>query len=251
MKRAISTICLTVLGLTLTAPAVAQEDEDGGDVGRIFVVSIKTGQGEAFREGIKAYMDCYGENGGERDWGVWSAETGDLGRYAFTTFGHNWVTFDEQEAADEACVEVFTQQFLPHVEVAGSEFVRLMPEQSHFKEGDYNLVWAINFDVNDAQRFVRAVSQIAAAAKATEWRSNYAFYDVVAGGPDSGDFFVAVLNGSFAGMGDDDTPLWDMVESHHGKEATDQIRAGLRETVQHEWSEMWSRLPELSYTAGE
>lgn len=244
MKRFIM-VC--ALSMCLAPAGVALAQDDDGDVGRIFIAKVKHGQGEALRAGIKAHNDCYGEHGGEHAWDTWVAETGKLGRYAFTTGGRKWAMFDEREEADEACDEVFAEQFLPHIDKATSEFTRFMAEHSHMGEGEYNLAWVINFKVKDARRFLGAMAQIAAAAKATEWENNYAFYDVVAGGSSAADFFVVVLNENFGGLDAENPGLFEMVAAHHGEEAAERIRTDLRDSIQDDWSDMWRRVPDLSY----
>lgn len=249
MQRIKTVICTIGLCLAPFGAVLAQAD-DGGDVGRIFIVDVKDGHGEAFREGIKAHNDCYGEHGGKHGWGTWTAETGKLGRYAFTTWGRKWASFDEREEADEACEEIFQEQFLPHIARAKSEFARAMPEQSNYREGEYNIAMVVNFKVNDARRFVGAITQIAAAAKATEWDMDFAFYNVAAGGRHAADFFVVILNEQFAGFDAEAPALWEMMASHHGEEGAEKIRADLRDTIEHDWTEIWRRLPDLSYDPG-
>jgi hypothetical protein len=246
MKRFILAICAMGIGLA-PASAVLAQDDDGANMGRVFIVDVKDGHGDEFREGVKAYFDCYGENGGKRNWNVYSAETGKLGRYAFTFGGHKWAVFDEQEEASKACSEVFEERFLAHINKAQSEFTRHMAEQSNVKDGEYNVAWVINFEVGDGRRFVEAISKINEAAKEAEW-GNYVWYDVVAGGRHSGDFFIVILEENFAGFDEDNEPLWKMVEGVHGKKTTEKLRTDLNETITADWSNIWRRLPDLSYS---
>lgn len=246
MKRLTMTICAMSFFLAPAGAALAQDD-DGGDMGRIFIVEVKEGHGEEFREGIKAYFDCYGENGGKRNWNVYSAESGKMGRYAFTFGGHKWAAFDEREEASEACSDVFEEQFLAHIGKAKGEFTRYMADQSNVKDGEYNVAWVINFEVNDGRRFVEAISKINEAAKEAEW-GNYAWYDVEAGGRHGADFFVVLLEENFAGFDADNDPLWKMVEGVHGKETAEKLRADLDETITDDWSDIWRRLPDLGHS---
>lgn len=246
MKRMTLAICAMSICLAPAGAALAQDDE-GADMGRVYLVDVKDGHGEQFREGIKAYYECYGENGGEKSWNVYTAETGKLGRYAFTFGGHNWAVFDEEEEASKACHDVFGERFLPHIDKAKSEFTRYMAEQSNVKDGEYNVAWVINFEVSDGMRFVEAVSKITEAAKEAEW-GNYAWYSVEAGGRHSGDFFVVILGEKFADFDEEMDPLWKMVEGVHGKEAAEQLRADLDETTTDDWSDIWRRHPDLGYS---
>lgn len=246
MKRLTLTICLTALCLAPFGTALAQDD-DGADMGRVFLVDVKDGHGEEFREGIKAYFDCYGENGGKRNWNVYTAESGKLGRYAFTFGGHKWAVFDEQEEASKACSEVFQEQFLAHIDKAKSEFTRYMAEQSNVQNEEHTVAWVINFEVDDGMRFVEAVSKITEAAKEAEW-GNYAWYSVEAGGRHSGDFFVVILGEKFADFDEEMDPLWKMVEGVHGKETAEKLRADLDETITDDWADIWRRLPDLGYS---
>lgn len=246
MKRMTLAICAMGICLAPAGAALAQDD-DGADMGRIFIVDVKDGHGQEFREGVKAYYECYGENGGKKSWNVYTAESGKLGRYAFTFGGRKWAVFDEQEEASKACSDVFEEQFLVHIDKAKSEFTRYMAEQSRVKEGEHGVAWVINFKVGDGMRFVEAISRITEAAREAEW-GNFAWYDVVAGGRHGADFFVVLLEENFAGFDEDNEPLWEMVEGVHGKETAEQLRTDLDETIEKDWSNIWRRLPDLGYS---
>lgn len=246
MKRLTLAICAMSLCLVPAGAALAQDD-DGGDMGRVFLVDVKHGHGEEFRDGLKAYFDCYGENDGEKSWNVYSAETGKLGRYAITFGGHKWAVFDEPEEAQKACSEQFGEQVFPHIAKAKSEFTSYMAEQSKIKEGEYNVAWVFDFIVKDNRRFVNAIGKITEAAKEADW-GNFAWYSVVSGGSHASDFFLVALEENFAGFDEDNKPLWEMVEGVHGKETAEKLRTDLMETVEKDWSTIWERHPDLGYS---
>lgn len=245
MKRLTLAICAMSLCLAPAGAALAQDDD--GDMSRVFLVKVKHQHGEKFREGLKAYFDCYGENGGEKSWNVYSAETGKLGRYAITTGDQKWAAFDEEEEASKACSETFGEQVIPHMVGAKSLFRGYMAEQSKLKDGEYNVFQVIDFKVDDSRRFVDAITKITEAAKEADW-GNFAWYGVHSSGGEAGDFHVVIPHENFAGFGEDNKPLWEMVEDVHGKKTAETLRTDLMETVDEDWSNIWERHPDLSYS---
>lgn len=246
MKRLTLAICAMSLCLAPAGAALAQDD-DGGHMSRVFLVKVKHQHGKKFREGIKTYLDCYGENDGEKNWTVYSAETGTLGRYAIVTGGHKWAAFDEEDEASEACSETFGEQVIPHMAGARSMFRRHLAEQSKVKDGEYNVFHVIDFKVRDSRRFVDAVTKVTEAAKEADW-GNFAWYGVHSSGGHAGDFHVVIPHENFAGFDQDNKPLWEMVEGVHGKETAEKLRTDLMETVEKDWSDIWERHPDLSYS---
>lgn len=248
MKRLILAFCAAGLWLAPATALFADQHEDGGNIGRVYIVTAKDGHGEQFQEGVKAYFKCYGENGGKKAWSVWWAETGKLGRYAFTTDGHEWSAFDGPEEASEKCNDVFQEQFLAHMDKSSSEFTEYLSEVSYEKEGgDINVVEVINFDIKDNERFMGAIGKVAEAARASEWHDGHYWYSVWAGGRKAPDMFVVLPEASFAGFGEDEG-FWDMVEEHHGEEAMEQIEEDFNATVQGTWSNIWRKRPDMSYS---
>ena len=245
MKPVINAICIFLLSFMLVGGAPAQED-NGANMGRGYLVDVKDGHGADFEAGAEAYIKCYADNGGNKGWGVYSAETGKLGRYAFVTDGHKWGAFDESDKADEACEEIFEKQFLPHVDRATSQFTARMDDLSRFSEGDYSVFQVIHFKVGNAHRFIGAISRITEAVREAEW-GNFVWYNVVAGGRHGSDFYVAIPGKNFAAFDNDDAPLWQMVASVHGEDAAENIRAELDATIKHQWSDIWRLREALSY----
>ena len=245
MKGLARMFCTIGLCAVPTGAVVAQED--GESLGRVYYVTAKQGHGAQLEAGAKAYFECYGENGGEKTWRAWQAETGKLGRYAFTIDGQDWASFDERESAGRACSDVFNEQYLPHVAKATSSFTRLLPAHSRYEEKEYGVAWKIDFKVNDDRTFLGAVRQITAAANEADW-GNYAWYDVVAGGHYAGDYFIVVLEENFAGFGEESDTLWQMVAKVHGEETAEEIRGNLRDVIQNDWANIWRRRPDLGYS---
>lgn len=247
MKRLTTAICTIGLCLAPASAVFAQED-DGGNIGRHYIVTAKDGHGKLFEEGVKAYFKCYGENGGKKAWNVYWAETGKLGRYAFTTGGHEWAAFDGPEEADEACDDVFAEQFLAHMDKSQSVFTEYLPDVSYEKEGgEVNVVEVINFEVKDSERFKGAIGKVAEAAKASEWHDGHFWYSIWAGGEHAPDYFVALPESSFAGFAEDEG-FWDMVEKHHGEEAMAQIDEDFKASIESSWSDIWRKRPDMSYS---
>lgn len=249
MQRITTAICMIGLCLAPAGAGIAQDDDDG-NVGRVYIVTVKDGHGQAFQDGVKAYFACYGENGGKKAYDVWQSETGRLGRYAFTLGGHKWADFDEFEEASQACDDVFREQFLAHIDKATSEFTTYMDEQSNIKEGEYNVVWVINFEIKDTRKFLGGISKITEAAKESEW-GNYAWYNIQAGGRHAGDFFLVLAEENFAGLDEENAPLWEMVAGVHGEEAAESIRKDLMGAIEDDWSNLWRRRPDLGYSPAE
>jgi hypothetical protein len=245
MRKTIALASVMLLGASVPLTLPAQDD--GGNMSRVFLVKVKHQHGEEFRDGLKAYFGCYGENGGEKSYSVYSAETGKLGRYAITTGDHKWAAFDEQEEASKACSETFGEKVVPHMDGAKSLFRRYMAEQSRVKEGEYNVFQVIDFKVDDSRRFVDAVTKITEAAEEADW-GNFAWYDVHSSGGDAGNFHVVIPKKNFAGFDVGNKPLWEMVEDVHGKETAGKLRTDLMETVEKDWSNIWEKQPELSYS---
>lgn len=229
--------------------AWAQDDSDAGNVQRVYFVHANPGEGKALEDGWKAYMKCYGENGGKQEMHVWWRETGRLGTYAFVTGGHKWGDWDEMEEADKACDDVFRQQFLPHVGKATSTFSTYMTDASYMRDSDepFKVAHVYDFKVSDSRKFVDNIMKVTEAAKATKWDNDYVWFSVDAGGPHAADFYVVVLGHSFADWDKDRTGLWDMVAKHAGKEGADMIRSDLNAAIDDEWSDIYSHRSDLDY----
>lgn len=243
------TTAIVVLGVCLApAQAVLAQEDDGGNIGRVYIVTAKDGHGDQFTDGVKAYFKCYGENDGKKAWNVWWAETGQLGRYAFTTQGHEWAAFDGPDEASEACNKVFVEQFLAHIDESSSEFTEYLPDVSYDKEaGDVNVVEVINFEIKDRERFMSAIGKVSEAAKASEWHDGHYWYSVWAGGEDAADYFVVLPESNFAGFGDGEG-FWEMVGEHHGEEAMTKIEEDFDATIESSWSDIWRKRPDLGYS---
>ncbi|HUG99940.1 MAG TPA: hypothetical protein VMQ83_12330 [Gammaproteobacteria bacterium] len=248
MKRITTAVGIIGLCLAPLGAGMAQDD-DGGNIGRVYIVTVKDGQGQAFQDGVKAYFACYGENGGKKSYDVWQSETGRLGRYAFTLGGHKWADFDQLEEASQACNDVFQERFLAHIDKATSEFTTYMEAQSTIKDGEYDVVWVFNFVIKDNRKFMNGISKITAAARESDW-GNYAWYNIQAGGRHAGDYILVVAEENFAGFDEDNKPLWEMVAGVHGEEASESIRNDLMNAIEKDWSDIWRRRPDMGYSAG-
>lgn len=249
MKRTITAICVLALCFAPLGATLAQDD-DGGNLSRIYEIQVKDGHGDDLVAGAKAWVECYAENDGKRSWGVHSAETGKLGRYVFMTGGHDWAAFDQADEAGRACQEVLEEKLLPHVASSTGYFTARMDDLSRPRAGDYSVAQVIHFSVGNNHRFVAAISRITEAAREAEW-GNFMWHHVIAGGHHASDFYVVIPQENFAGFGGDNAPLWEMVESVHGKAGAEEIRAELDATVEHQWSDIWKLREEMSFRPGQ
>lgn len=232
----------------LFMPAVAQDD--GGNIIQTYYVNILDGHQAQFDAGMEAYKACIAENGGQDAWTAWSPVTGDLGAVNFRSDAKSWADFDAEDPADEACAEVFATELLPHTGEVRSGFRAVMRDLSMINDAPVNIVYVIDFDVDDLGEAIELIT---------------AFHETsLAGGTDNfvwsrhvtadrgWDLSVALLSENFAGMAPTDGPgFWAQQAAHHGEEAAAELKSRWMANLNRERSSMFRRNEAMSYTPAE
>lgn len=241
-------ICLlTAVILAATAVPAFAQDEDAGNIIRLFYFEVKTGHGDEFGSGFDAYWECYRENGGQQSWTAWNPATGKLGAVMFRSRGHNWADFDEEDAAGIACDEVFESSVVPHFDDFYGGFRRTLPDVSRGTDGPVDLVLAYDFDVSDngaAREVIAAWHEAFVAADSGKYV--WTRHETSIKG---WDFSLALLNENFADLAPGDRSFGEIQRAHHGEEKAAELAAKWRENVKQSRSRMFRRNKNLSYQA--
>lgn len=244
MRKAI----LTALFMATTAltPAIAQ-DEEGGNVTRVFYFDVNNGANDQFKAGIASYWACVAENGGEWSWDAWRPASGHLGTVMFRSGDHDWADFDMENPAGPACSEVFESLVAPHIGDAYSGF-RVTTPYSRTEEGsEITLVYGISFDFVDSRKAEDLIEAFHEAAVANEW-GKYVWISHVTS-TKGWDMSVAVLNENYADMAPDGPGFWENQATYHGEEEAEAMRKEWIDNVKKVKSQLWQRDEDLSYSA--
>ena len=244
---------LAVAGLLIAAGMGAAHAEESAPVSRFYVVEVAPAHDQAFRDGMKAWLKCMHEHSAAHALWAWSAETGDLGRYAFESDTKTWAGIDAMDPADKACGGDFTTGVMPHISKAYSWVAEGKPKMSHMDAGTSGMpafVYVLDVKVKAGQgaSFTEAVEKYAAAATKSKWEGQWFADAVTGGGRGSADYILVWPNKSWAEIGQEPNPsIKAMMEKAYGKTQAAAIRKQFFDAIDHQWDGIWSYNKELSY----
>ncbi len=238
---------LTAILVVLVATAAGQvqaQEEQRGPLLSLIELTIQPTQAREFRDGVRAWRDCYLENEGEMEWSVWHRVQGKGPAFtaAFPVAG--WAEFGAQDPAGEACQEIVDEQINPHVAESTHLVARELPQMSQPID-DFEVVEVHNFKVADHGAFFRVVNQVIEVLRADEDSNPGVWYDVE-GGRDAPDYFVVAQFADFAALDDRQRNVWATVERHRGEEETARLREEFSDAISDYWSYIYRRVDELS-----
>ncbi len=245
--------CLLMLGLALTAAAGAAQAADSGTVSRMWMAEVTPAQDQAFREGMKTYVQCLHQHGFKQTVWAWSAATGDVGRYAFEVDAKTWAGLDITDPADKDCDPVFNASVMPHTATWTSWVTERMPKLSHLTSDRKDMpalayVYSVRIKPGHGPALMEALEKYADAARDSKWPGQWFVRQNSGGGHGASDFTLIWPNASWAEIGADSNPtLKAMMEKAYGKEQAAAIRKQFMDAIAEQWDGVWRASKELSY----
>ncbi len=237
----LSLIFAAVLSIT---PLQAQEEESV--ILSFTEFTIKPGHNYQFREGIKAWKECYLSNGGEWNWSIWNRVQGKGNVYALTSTMEKWAEMDEVDDAGKECRDLARELINPHIESVEYNLYKTMPQFSSTAEVDNKIVWVTYWTVENSTVFMETVENVSGALKKAEGDSRGYWYRTLGGGPDSPHFFVVEAFENWAALDVEEDGVWEVVEKTEGEKTKDELRNKMRSSTDEVWSYIYERQDELS-----
>lgn len=215
--------------------------------------TIKPGHDTKFREGVKAWKACYIENEGTWNWHMWNRLQGVGNVYSLTSFSANWAEFDEVDEAGRNCRDISRELINPHVESTRRLVSYTMPANSNSNPWtpEIKVVSTTYWTVNNSVKFMEAINEVHNVLKEKEGNIRSYWYNTVGGGPDDVHYWMATPYKNFAQMDEVIPGVWTVVESAKGKRHSDKTRDTLRESIDKQWSYIFTFVEDLSRIPGE
>lgn len=249
---AVSILAACILTGLFSATAVQAQDEDDSMILSMTEFVIKPGHTTQFREGVKAWKECYVENEGDWTWDMWSRVQGEGTVFGLTSFMENWAEMDDaSDEAGQACSNLAMNLINPSVESANRNLSTNMPSMSRTPGDNMGLVSVTYWRVSNSSQFLETVAEITSAISEAEGEPRGYWYDVVGGGLTAPHYFVVGPYVNFAAMDNDRDGVWTVVENELGANRRAELQSNYRESVDQVWSYMWRHVADLSYAGSE
>jgi hypothetical protein len=227
--------------LAATAPVMADDHDDY--LLDILRIEVKIGHDMKFREGVKAYMDCYAKAGGESRWSTWAGMDGDGIVYHVVSRMDGWAELDEKDEAEMKCWPVIGEQVAPHMASINTTYAKRLPDWSA-KESDDDKTTVVrlhNFKVDDRRKFRAAIGTVTGIMEATKYEHMGTWYAVQGGGRDVADYFVVESYNNFTAMDDDRAGPYKTLSEHAGEDSAELVWDQYLDSLEEEdgyWSEL-------------
>lgn len=249
LTKAIFLFSVIFISSSIITASYAQDD-DGGGILSMTEFTVKPGHDFQFREGVKAWKDCYLENEGDWTWTIWHRLQGDGNVYVLTSWMDKWAEFDESDPAGKECRDIARELINPHIESSSYNLAWYMNDLSIQEDIDFDVVWVNYWTVKNSQKFMAVVREVEGVLKEVEGDSRGFWYNVMGGEPGTPDYFVVDPYQNFAAMDEDTDGVWSVVEKAKGEGKKDELRAAMREATDEYWSFVFNRIKELSHDGG-
>jgi len=248
-RKNLALIALSATALCASANATAQEEEASTFMLSMLELHVKGGHDSDFRDGIKAWKECYLENEGEGSWNMWRRLQGQGNVYVATFRMDSWADMDTADEASQACQDVAREKITPytHTEKNTRALVESMPEYSRTGE-QVDVVWVTNFRVSDGRMMMDVVEKVSDAITQVEGQPRGYWYNVMGGHEKAADYFVVSPFENFAAMDVEREGVWSIVTKVHGEEEMERLRAQFMESMDAGWSYVYTRIGDLSHS---
>ena len=202
---------------------------------------IKHGNTSQFMEGVKMWMSCYNENGGNRTWNMWKRVNGDGIVFIMAGTIDNWAEFDKPSPVGTSCRHIIQDFVDPYVESMSYNISYTIPNKSRktLLEGR-KMVHVTSFKTNNDTEFNLVLDEIHASLRKAEGDVRGFWHRIYGGGPGNADYFVSVPYVNYAGLDVMSESVWTVYEKEHGKTKTEALRARWRACVTESWSYLYS-----------
>lgn len=243
----ITLLMIATLFTGLFVPA-AEAQEEGSMILSMTEFVVKPGHNTQFVEGIKAWKECYVENGGDWTWNMWSRVQGEGNVYGLTSYMENWAQMDDMsDEAGQACQSLAVNLINPNVEKATGNLARTIPSMSK----DLVSMDVLNvtyWRISNGTLFWETVRQVNSAISELEGEPRGYWYYGVGGDLNAPHAFVVNPYENFAAMDVDRDGPWEIIEEVHGSDKRAELQNNYREAVDVSWSYMYRRVADLSYS---
>lgn len=250
----IKKLCLAIsAGMLLASSTSVLAQEDNAHMLRMVRLDVKVGHTSAFREAMRAYNDCYTENGGESSWSVWSNVTGAGDYYYLVSRMDNYAEMGEQDEASRECWPMAEEQIMPHISQFEARYARFMPDWSG-EYSDSTVVELHQFRVEDGREFRETVGEITNILKEADHPHMGAWYRNLHSSSNQPNYFVVSRYADFAAMDEERPSAYRGVADAAGEERADELWDAFGDSLHEDWeyrSELLARIPSLDMNIGE
>ena len=241
-----------LLGLVLLiaiSPFVNAQDAPLGPLTSVTEFTIKPGHTMQFREGIKAWKECYLKDGGEWTWRMWERQQGEGTVYILATNMPNWAEMDKTDEKGKDCRLLALSLINPHVETATNHITRFMPEISNSNAFGANLIRISFFKLNQTNgyKMMEVVKEVEAIRKSSGLPIRGYWYNWQTGDPSSPNYHVVTGYKNYAEMDVMQDSVWKSVEDASGKKTRDELQAKFRSSLESTWSYIYKMDEEISH----
>ena len=246
------TLMIAALAVAFSTTASADNHEEDGEdyMLNIMDLSIQHGHGMKFREAMKAYMECYEENGGTGSWSAWGYVDGAPNRMKIVSRMDMWSEMDSADPGDQACWPEHGEELTSHIASANRQIFRKRSAWSGDAEG-YTVVRLHNFRVEDGEAFREIVGEITGMMKEADYEHMGTWYDAVGNQRWAADYFVVEHYADFAAMDEDRKGVNGVMVDALGEEGAEDLWDRFDETLadmEPYWTETLRRNDSLSYS---
>lgn len=242
-------VFLAALSLLLLAAPVATQEEDG-NLGRIYFVTVKPGSEGQFEDGLKKHMQWHRAQKDPWSWYVWETIAGEnTGMYGAGTFDHRWADFDNPPVSQEADEAEAQMSIAPHIASLMVQYYARLPKVSRPRPGGpapMEEVLVFRLKMGAEQEFMNTIGKVHEAIGKTNWPVHYEWYALVAGGQHP--TFVLVLpHDNWAAFKGPAKPFPAMLEEAVGRTEAEAILKSFDKATANLSSEVIRNRPDLSY----
>jgi hypothetical protein len=242
-------ICL--ISALASQNAWAQDNEESA-IMSLTEFTIKPGHNTQFREGVKAWKECYLEHEGDGRWYMSSRIQGTGSVYSLRSYTENWAEWDDPaDEAGQACQNLALNLINPNVESATTHLSRFIPSISKTSGGGGGVVKVMYVRVKNGTLWGETVREVTSALRDAEGDAREYWYSSIGGGPDAPHYSAVTTYENFAAMDEDRDGIWTVVENQLGEEKRAELQGNFRESVDQLWSYLWRELPDLSHSGSE
>jgi len=255
-QHLLNIIVLFLIGILLpgmfSSTAQAQDDDDESMILSMTEFVIKPGHTTQFTEGVKAWKECYLENGGDWTWNMWSRVQGEGTVFGLTSFMETWAEMDDaSDEAGQACQNLAVNLINPNIEKATSNFARTIPDMSMTPDGAMDVINVMYWRVKNGSLFMETAGEVNSTMSNLEGEPRGFWYYGVGGDLNAPHYFVVTPYENFAAMDVSRDGPWEVVENVHGADKRAELQNNYREAVEVSWSYMYRRVADLSYSGTE
>ncbi|MCC5941535.1 MAG: hypothetical protein JJU37_08345 [Balneolaceae bacterium] len=241
-------VAVLTIGILPVNTANAQALEEGSMLQSITEFTVKAGHNTQFREGVKAWKNCYLENEGDWTWSMWSRVQGEGNVYILSSYMGSWAEMDDtSDEAGQACQHLAQNLINTSVESATSNLFRTVPSLSNSQDMPNNVISVQAWRVNNGTLFMKMAEEVISAISNVEGEPRWYWRSAIGGDLKAPHYFSVTPYENFAAMDVSRDGVWTIVENELGNSERERLQADYRASVDQSWSYIYRRVDELSH----